>query len=181
MVEEKIIKIIKPLLYLTALLVVAFSFIIGFPSDIFVFLKYIGYCSIIDAVVFFLYYNFLWRYIPWNRPPILKKKYLGTLYYNYNNQIGQKDISILIEQTWLSTTIKAKTDINSSISICSNIIKDHDEYVLYYTYITAPLTSVVDTNPIQYGSCRLVINEEEETLKGNYWTSRGTRGDISLI
>ena len=180
MVEEKIRIIIEPLLYLTVALIIVFSFIFSFPSDIATFVKYIGYCSTIDTFVFFLYYKFLWRYIPWNRPPILKEKYSGILNYNYNNQGWEKDINLFIKQTWLSTTIKAKTDINSSSSICSNIVKDHGEYVLYYTYITAPSTFVADDNPIQYGSCRLVIDEEENSLKGTYWTSRGTRGDISF-
>lgn len=136
MVEERISKIIKPLLYLTLILIIAFSFMLGMPNDIYTFAKYIGYCSIIDVAVFFVYYKFIWKFIPWNRPPVLKKKYLGVLYYNYNNKSGQKYINLYIEQTWLSTTIKAETDINYSISICSNIVKDHDEYVLYYTYIT---------------------------------------------
>lgn len=181
MVEEKISKIIKPLLYLTFVLIVIFIFISGVPTDIYTLPKYIGYCSIIDVAVFFFYYKYIWKFIPWNRPPVLKKTYSGVIYYNYNNQSGQKNINLYIEQTWLSTTIKAETDINSSISICSNIIKDHGEYVLYYTYITSPSSFVADFNPIQYASCRLFINEEAGTLKGTYWTSRGTRGDISFI
>lgn len=177
---NRIEKIIKLLAYVNIIFLILCCLVFGLPNDIFWFLKCTGYCGFGDCIFFLAYYKYLWKFIPWNRPPVLKKRYEGLIQYNYQGQYGKKPIAIDIKQTWLSIRVRAKTDINTSTSISASIVSDHDEYVLYYTYITNPLSSCQDYNPIQYGSCRLVIDEEAGTLSGRYWTSRRTVGDIKF-
>lgn len=58
-------------------------------------------------------------------------------------------------------------------------MEENEQYVLYYTYITNPKSKYSKENPIQYGTCRLLINSTDK-LTGTYWTSRKTIGDMEL-
>ncbi|HHY08835.1 MAG TPA: hypothetical protein GX530_10075 [Corynebacteriales bacterium] len=67
----------------------------------------------------------------------------------------------------------------ASTSIVSTIVCENGHYILYYTYITNPKSKYSERNPIQYGTCRLELDNTME-LRGTYWTSRRTIGDIYL-
>lgn len=70
-----------------------------------------------------------------------------------------------------------KTDINNSASVIGNITEENGQHFLYYTYVTYPKTNDQKKNPIQYGTCRMLI-ENISDFEGKYWTSVGTAGDI---
>ena len=132
-----------------------------------------GY-SVIAIVV---YERYLWKYNPFVKIPRLKKKYAGILSYNYKGKLGEKNIEIEIKQSFLSTNVKLKSDEISSKTITSDLVEENGEFVLYYTYITNPLSKCSDENPIQIGTCKLVIDNIND-IRGNYWTSRKTIGDL---
>ena len=46
------------------------------------------------------------------------------------------------------------------------------------TYMTDPSAVYQGKNPIQYGTCRMVLNEDNEKIIGKYWTSSQTIGDL---
>ena len=64
----------------------------------------------------------------------------------------------------------------TSNTIVANLVEENEEYILYYTYITNPKSK---ENPIQHGTCRLMLSNKD-CLTGSYWTSRQTIGDIEL-
>lgn len=132
-----------------------------------------GY-SVIAIVV---YERYLWKYNPFVKIPRLKKKYMGILSYNYKGKFGEKNVEIEIKQSFLSTDVKLKSDEISSKTITSDLVEENGEFVLYYTYITNPLSRCSDENPIQVGTCKLVIDNIND-IRGNYWTSRKTIGDL---
>ena len=132
-----------------------------------------GY-SVIAIVV---YERYLWKYNPFVKIPRLKKKYTGILSYNYKGKFGEKNVEIEIKQSFLSTDVKLKSDEISSKTITSDLVEENGEFVLYYTYITNPLSRCSDENPIQVGTCKLVIDNIND-IRGNYWTSRKTIGDL---
>ena len=87
-----------------------------------------------------IYERYLWKYNPFVKMPRLKKKYTGVLNYNYKGRSGEKVVEIEIKQSFLSTDMKLKSDEISSKTITSNLVEENGGFVLYYTYITNPLS-----------------------------------------
>lgn len=116
---------------------------------------------------------------PLEKTPRIKGQFYGTLIYEYNGTPGEKNVTVFISQTLLSTKIKFSTNETSSVSVTSKILCENGDYFLYYTYITQPQSKARDYNPAQYGACRLEITSSDK-LTGFYWTSSRTRGDFSL-
>lgn len=175
--NERIKSLIKPMIFAAAIFF-GLCCLVKKPEKLEDYTSYIGYAITGVGILFFLYERFLWRWIPWNRPPILKTKYNGILKYKFKVE-ETKPIEIEVKQTWSSVIVNTKTDINSSYSVIGNIVKEHDDvYVLYYTYQTNPTSATRRNNPIQYGTCRMVLDKKNEKISGNYWTSQKTIGDI---
>ena len=108
----------------------------------------------------------------------MKEQYDGIIYYKLYAIAGEKSISVWIKQTWLGIDVKTKTDINSSVTITATILSEFGQDVLYYTYMTNPSAATQKSNPIQHGTCRMVLNGDNKTISGKYWTSSNTTGDI---
>ena len=175
--NEIVKKMIKPII-ITAVIIFAICWLLLRPTSIEDYFSCVGYSISGVTILFVLYERLLWRYIPWNRPPLLKKKYSGTIAYVYNNQPITKSIEITVKQSWLSVSIKTKTDINSSSSVSGAIVSEFGNDVLYYNYITNPTAVTQKKNPIQHGTCRMVLEKDSSVIKGKYWTSSQTVGDI---
>ncbi len=179
--EEKAKSIIKPLIMIAALIFLALYFWKK-PESIEDYFSYVGYSITAVTVLFIIYEKWLWKLNPKNKQLILKKNYDGTITYKYkNNQAERKNIEIEINQTWLTVDITGKTDINSSSTVSGTIIHEFGKNILYYTYITNPNANTERKNPIQYGTCRMVLENSNSTLKGKYWTSEKTIGDIEWV
>ena len=106
-------------------------------------------------------------------------RYCGNIEYKFNGAYETKESVVEVKQTLLSTAVKITTDEITSNTIVSSLIQENGDYVLYYTYITNPKSKFSEENPIQYGTCRLTVDNDTE-LCGTYWTSRKTVGDIHL-
>jgi len=132
-----------------------------------------------SVIAIAIYERYLWKYNPFVKIPRLKKKYTGVLSYNYKGESGEKAVEIEIRQSFLYTDVKLKSDELSSKTITSNLVEENGGFVLYYTYITNPLSRYSEKNPIQIGTCKLQI-DEIDSIKGSYWTNRKTIGDLTL-
>ncbi len=180
--NERFKSLIKPMIFVAIAIFVLCCLFVKKPEKLDDYTSYAGYAVSGVGILFLLYERFLWRFIPWNRPPVLKKKYNGLLKYKYRNQECTKPIAIEVKQTLFSVVVNTKTDINSSYSVTGNIVKEHDGVeVLYYTYYTDPTSASRRKNPIQYGTCRMVLNRNNENISGAYWTSSETIGDIEWV
>lgn len=133
----------------------------------------------IALIIIGLYERWLWQFIPLEKVPNIKGEYIGIIEYNYNGNPDKKETTISIKQSLLSTNVKITTNEITSSTITSSIVLENKEYVLYYTYITNPKNKYSKENPIQYGTCRVIIKSKTE-LQGTYWTTRQTIGDICL-
>lgn len=178
--DSHVKKLIKPII-LFAVVIFGLCCFIKKPVSIDEYGSYIGYAISGVSILFVLYERFLWKVIPWNRPPVLKKHYDGMITYLLKKDVSSKKIDISVKQTWLSVRITTKTDINSSNSIVGEIIDENGERVLYYSYITNPSAVTQKTNPVQYGTCRIVLTKKCEKMQGKYWTTSQTLGDIEWI
>ena len=176
--NERIKALIRPMIIIASA-IFAVCCLIKKPQTIDDFSSHISYAVSGVCILFVLYERVLWKQIPWNRPPILKKEYKGLINYKYNDECVSKAIRIIVKQSWLSVNIKTATDINSSHTVTGTILAEHGTSVLYYTYITNPSAVSQGENPIQYGTCRMIIDgDNDSNITGRYWTSSRTVGDI---
>ena len=178
--SERIQKLIKPSIFLAAIVFVI-CWVVKKPQEIGDYTTYLGYSVTAVTVCFLAYEKWLWRKIPWNRPPVLKAKYTGTIRYSYNGMSGEKSIHVQIKQSWLGIDIRTSTDINSSVTVAADIVKEYGRDVLYYTYMTNPTAATQSENPIQHGTCRMVLDGDNSRISGKYWTSSKTTGDIEWV
>lgn len=119
----------------------------------------------------------------WKLKPSLFKRYnitgiwKGRLRSSYANT--SKTVTVTINQTYYSTTIRIETDINVSNSKIA--VWDYDNNNLLYIYTTDPQIDQKRKNPAQYGAAKLVINKAHpEKICIQYWTDRKTIGVIQL-
>ena len=84
------------------------------------------------------------------------------------------------------TSVKIKTDEITSDTVTSDLVEEHNSWLLYYTYETIPQAAFSEKNPAQYGTTRLEIEKPQyyfETVKhlaGKYWTTGKTIGDMKF-
>lgn len=177
---DRIKRLIKPAIFLAAIVYIICC-LIKKPDSISDVLSYLGYSVSAITIIYVAYERLLWRFIPWNRPPVLKKKYHGLIDYKFKGAQDSKTIEVDVKQTWLTVQIKVKTDINFSSSITADIVSENNQDVLYYSYITNPSAMSEGNNPTQHGTCRMILNEKNIKLDGKYWTSSKTTGDIHWV
>ena len=178
--NERIKKLFKPAIIIAAV-TFAICYLIKKPQEFGDYTSYVGYAVTAVTILICIYEKWMWRIIPWNRPPILKEKYIGTIHYNFNGTAGEKPMRVQVKQSWLGIDIQTATDINSSVTITAEIVREYGQDVLYYTYMTNPSSATQRENPIQHGTCRMILNEDNARISGKYWTSSNTTGDIDWI
>ena len=139
----------------------------------------IGNTVAATMLILCFYEKQIWRYNPLEKTPRLKQKYSGKIKYRWDEKNAEKNIEVWITQSLLKVRVKIKTDEIMSNSISSELLQENGQHVLYYTYITTPKSEYSDSNPIQYGTSRLVLCEDGK-FEGIYWTSRKTKGDLYL-
>lgn len=114
--------------------------------------------------------------------PSLSGEWKGVIVSTYQSKNTEIPIHVIIKHNFFNIQIQIKTKESSSISTCGSF--DIDEYrglkQLLYSYQNYPKATVRDKSQIHYGTTRLEISSNAKILKGEYWTSRKTTGDIKL-
>lgn len=177
--SEPVKKHLKFAIYI-ALAVFGVCMLISPPKSFRDFTGCTGISVSITIIISILYEKFAWKLNPLEKTPKLYEKYNGILEYNYNGKIGNKEIEVFFKQSLFHIKVELISNEIISSTITSKIIEENGNYVLYYTYITNPKSKFSDENPIQFGTCRFIV-DNPKTLEGIYWTSRETKGDIYLI
>ena len=133
----------------------------------------------IGTIAAIAYEKFLWRLNPFEKRPRLSEHYDCVIEYSHDKGEGCKKTTAFVKQTLLTASVSFHTDEIISNTKASELVDESGRYVLYYTYLTTPLMRYSRKNPIQYGTCRLEVMDDGE-LRGSYWTSSATTGDIKL-
>lgn len=154
-------------------------YIISKPSSLNECFGFVGQTVTITLIIMGIYERCLWKYNPLEKIPNINGEYLGNIEYTYNGMVGKKKTSIIIKQSLLYTSVRITTNEITSRSITSSIVFENEEFVLYYNYLTNPKIKFIKENPIQYGTCRIILNSKTE-LHATYWTTQKTIGDIYL-
>lgn len=112
-------------------------------------------------------------------PPLISGLWTGKLKSSYDENV-EINITFAIKQTFSNVFLEAKTENNSSYSICAKWISSPLQPRLFYLYQTKPLGGQFSKdNMPQYGGGCLYF-ETINTLTINYWTTSGTIGIITL-
>jgi hypothetical protein len=146
----------------------------------------------IELVLWAIFVKWGWRYKifqNWLVPfPYIQGTWRGTLTSTWidpgtKQAIDPVDIVLVIRQSFLSIhcTVFTRESESRSHSASIHIDLDSGEKRLVYTYTNKPRTTIRDRSAIHDGTASLVIvNTPPDELKGEYWTSRKTTGEISL-
>jgi hypothetical protein len=175
---DNILKFLMKGFWLVVILFVIRCFICE-PISLYDYFGFAGEAIGIAIILMGLYERLLWKYNPLEKIPKIKGEYSGYIEYCYNGNLDRKKAVIKISQSLLSTNVKIMTNEIVSNTIVSNMVYENGEYILYYIYITNPKSKYSKENPMQYGTCRLLMKSKTE-LQGIYWTTRQTIGDIYL-
>ncbi len=135
-------------------------------------------------VLFFIQFAWKWRiFCGWLVPfPNLNGCWKGNLESSYEGVPQKIPVEIFIKQTFLHIQIKLSTGESKSNSITAsfNIDTDREIKQLCYSYQNNPKCKLQESSPIHYGTVIFDIESNDE-MKGPYWTSRKTVGDISVF
>ncbi|MES2014391.1 MAG: hypothetical protein V4437_01065 [Patescibacteria group bacterium] len=145
----------------------------------------------IYAIVCVLFIKWIWR---WEllqgwliKVPDLQGTWRGELRSDWinpetNSGIAPIPIIVVIKQTFSSIKCTLMTQESTSYSTAAEIVKGGDgDLHLTYNYTNRPRVTLRDRSQIHDGAAILrLIKKPEQMLEGEYWTSRKTRGEITL-
>ncbi len=146
----------------------------------------------IELVLVGLFTKWIWKWKllhPWFVvTPDLSGTWKGTLHYVWITEDGvrnegDRDTTVTIIQSFNHIVIKLGTVESTSHSVAASFDIDERRGIsdLYYTYINEPMVTIQDRSKIHYGTTRLTFDLHNPTsLVGEYWTSRDTKGTMSL-
>lgn len=146
----------------------------------------------ISALVRFIFVKRIWRWKIFQgwliKIPDLEGTWKGQLKSDWINPETRKGIDpipmiLVIRQTFSSIQITLMTKESESYSTTADFCCPYSEKDIHlaYNYTNRPKTTIRDRSAIHYGAAILkIIKQPNLMLEGEYWTSRKTRGEISL-
>lgn len=154
------------------------------------FLKIIPKVVTIDAIIIWIFTNFLWKFSffrGWLVPfPNLNGTWIGEIYSDWINQETDTEIPpipvmLTIEQSFFNINFKMITGEMKSHSFIEgfNIDKETQLKQVSYIYTSKPRI-ILDNRSLPTDGAIVfdIIEKPELKLKGQYWTDRKTKGEI---
>ena len=144
---------------------------------------YIGEAILLTGFVMYAYNQFLWKFKLINKinhHPILAKKYCGELIFTWNDDMGNRPVKMIIEQTYLNIKVDFITDESSSKSINAAIDYIDGGPYLIYLYRNEPNPNLREISSMHYGHAKFDLSKGTENLSGGYFTDRKTVGSINV-
>lgn len=164
-------------------------FALGHNNEPYSLSTFFGDCSKVVMIMtllssLFISFAWKWRIFRGRLIPIpdISGKWEGKLISTYTNPPMEIPTTVYIKQTFFHTIVKIQTGESSSISKCASFDIDSERGVkhLYYSYVNKPKAEVRHRSEIHYGTTLLEISEDNQSMTGEYWTSRKTTGSIDL-
>jgi hypothetical protein len=139
--------------------------------------------------------NWSWRWL-WRQLPILNKAFfpdlngtwVGTLETTWKDANGVRPgpiaSEITIHQSLFAISVTQRTgeSVSHSTRVIAEAEPDADRYRLWYSYSNRPRATLQDRSAPHEGVAWLEVSlsDQPNQLVGQYYTGRGTRGDISV-
>ena len=146
-----------------------------------------SYSVTVTTSALLLWDRWLWRW-PGLRAlasrPDLRGTWRGELRSDWSSpethhREGPIEAYLVIRQTYSAVDVRMFSLESSSTSLSANIVTDAaGVHRLFVTYQNEPRALLRDRSPMHYGGALLTVRGDPvETLDGEYWTDRRTRGE----
>jgi len=145
--------------------------------DVYTIFGFAGEVIGITAVIMGLYERWFWKYNPFEKTPVLKKRYTGILKSSYDNTI--RKASLEVKQTLLSVHVVFISGESKSKSISASIDEILGENQLTYCYLNTPKSEFRHRSEIHFGTALLCV-DNPTSITGQYYTDRKTIGDMEF-
>lgn len=98
------------------------------------------------------------------------------------SQIPPREAYLVIKQTFSAIHIRLITNESSSESLAGKIMRNSDGAIdIAATYRNTPKILMREKSPIHFGGLLMHVHgQPPHTLEGQYWTDRGTQGEIQF-
>lgn len=146
----------------------------------------------IDIFIFCLFAQWFWKlpvFKGWLvKTPIISGTWHGQLQSTWQDPHSAKtippiQIQLVIRQNFFTTSCTLMTPESESHSFLADFMIDEERGIkqLIYSYTNTPNATFRYRSEIHYGTALLnIIGTPPSELLGEYWTSRGTTGSMSL-
>lgn len=160
--------------------------------DLWTAIKQVPQAISIYAIIGIVFTKWLWRWKPLQgwliKIPDLQGTWRGELKSDWINPETGKGIDpipmvLVIRQTFSSIkcTLMTKESTSYSTTADINIVPNGEDLYLTYNYSNRPKATIRDRSAIHDGASILkIISKPNKCLEGEYWTSRKTRGEMTL-
>jgi len=136
------------------------------------------------GLFFIIFDRWVWkllRRINLVKTPELAGQWGGYLKTSFDEHSSEIKATLKIFQTWTHIKIILCTEHSSSCSETASIVIDTPEgKYLNYQYINEPKSDSAKTMSIHRGTARLLFNEKDNTLIGEYYSGRDRQNFGSL-
>jgi hypothetical protein len=136
------------------------------------------------GLFFIVFDKWVWkliRKIGITKTPNLNGQWTGQLKSSFDEHLTGIVATLKIYQTWTKIKIILTTEQSLSKSETASVAIDTPEGIyLTYQYINEPRSGAVNTMSIHRGTARLLFNEKECTLTGEYYSGRDRQNYGSL-
>ena len=131
----------------------------------------------IASILTVFYERWLWRYIPFETTPKLKKHYKGSFVSSYDGK--KRTAQLEIKQTLLTVHITFSTEESKSNSLNASIENINGELQLIYSYLNTTNAGVREHSPLHYGTAMLSASNANKLI-GQYYNDRKCIGDMQF-
>jgi hypothetical protein len=136
------------------------------------------------GLLFIIFDRWIWKFfrrINFIKVPNLFGEWNGYLKTSFDEHSSKIKATLRIFQTWTRIKILLTTEHSISHSETASIVMATPEgKYLSYQYINEPKSDAVKTMSIHRGTVRLLFNEKENTLIGEYYSGRDRQNFGSL-
>lgn len=157
---------------------------VGVPDGIW---KPFGVVSLFVSGVLFIYERWAWSWVPVriSSTPDLRGTWRATLDSTWvdpktSQKIAPIEAYFTIVQTATSLTLCMLTKESRSWTLVAKLEQVDGTNQVVGVYRSDPGALVRGRSPIHYGGLRLHVGGPPTSLHGEYWTERGTKGEITL-
>jgi len=140
----------------------------------------------VSGIAFAFLYGASWKYerlARWLNRPAVHGAWCGTLVSDYRAKNGVElhiPIVFVIRQTYLSLSVQSYTPTQIGTSMLEGMVQDPRTGDARLRYVFELTRHYNNENKVTKGAGELRLQNKASTLKGFYWTSTPTHGEIRL-
>lgn len=162
------------------------------PVDLWAAVKLVPSAISVYAVIAIVFTKWIWCWPIFQgwliKIPNLQGTWRGELKSDWIDPTTQQRIApipvvLVVQQTFstISCTLMTAESTSYSTTAAINLAPDDKDLYLTYNYTNRPKATIRDRSAIHDGAAILkIIKRPRRMLEGEYWTSRKTRGELTL-